>query len=58
MCRRRKASDDDQEEGGGLIDLRDEVPLAVSFRLDVRREPGPAGGVVVVLDGTCLPCQW
>jgi cyanate lyase len=32
---------------------------AINFRLDVRREPDPAGDrVVVVLDGKFLPYQW
>ncbi len=37
----------------------DGIMSAINFRLDVRREPDPAGDrVVVVLDGKFLPYQW
>jgi cyanate lyase len=37
----------------------DGIMSAINFRLDVRREPDPAGDrVIVVLDGKFLPYQW
>ncbi len=37
----------------------DGIMSAINFRLDVRREPDPAGDrVVVTLDGKFLPYQW
>jgi len=37
----------------------DGIMSAINFRLDVRREPDPAGDrVVVVLNGKFLPYQW
>jgi cyanate lyase len=37
----------------------DGIMSAINFRLDVKREPDPAGDrVVVVLDGKFLPYQW
>jgi cyanate lyase len=40
-------------------DFGDGIMSAINFRLDVRREPDPAGDrVVVTLDGKFLPYQW
>jgi len=37
----------------------DGIMSAINFRLDVRREPDPAGDrVIVTLDGKFLPYQW
>ena len=37
----------------------DGIMSAINFRLDVKREPDPAGDrVVVVMDGKFLPYQW
>ena len=37
----------------------DGIMSAINFRMDVRREPDPAGDrVVVTLDGKFLPYQW